>query len=213
MTLRRSLCVPVPAIFQCARLLLEAVERHCAGDILGAAACLEEANDKEVWAYTDAAWGKGAAARYAFRKVADSPPRLSVEDRPRPRMPDAATRKAVIARDGYHCRFCGVPVIDPGLRRMFTLAYPEAVAWGSTNGSQHAAFQCMWLQFDHLLPNSRGGNSLVGNVVITCAPCNFGRMEATLEEAYLINPLMLDLPIVWDLHAAWDGLERFRHFA
>ncbi len=125
-------------------------------------------------------------------------------------MPDALTRKAVIDRDGYHCRFCGVPVIDPNLRRLFSNAYPKSVTWGSTNNKQHAAFQCMWLQYDHILPNSRGGDSAVSNVVVTCAPCNFGRMDATLTEARLYDPLTLDPPVVWDLHAEWDGLERFR---
>ena len=88
--------------------------------------------------------------------------------------------------------------------------YPGAVNWGPTNDSQHAAFQCMWLQFDHILPNGRGGDSSLGNIVIACAACNFGRMDATLAEAQLFDPLTLDPPVCWDGHAAWDGLERFR---
>ena len=84
-----------------------------------------------------------------------------------------------------------------------------AVSWGSTNGSQHAAFQCMWLQFDHILPNGRGGDSSIDNIVITCAACNFGRMDATLEEAQLIHPLTLNPPMAWDRYSEWDGLERF----
>ena len=43
----------------------------------------------------------------------------------------------------------------------------------------------MWLQFDHLLPNQGGGDSKLDNVVVTCAPCNFGRMDHTLEEVGL----------------------------
>lgn len=207
---RRSLCTPIPAIFQAANLLLEALEKHRSEDYRGATECLIRANDTEVWAYTDKAWGKGAAARYGFREVANSPPRLSLKERPKPRMPDAATRRAAIARDGYHCRFCGIPVIHSALRQLFNKAYPNAVSWGSTNASQHAAFQCMWLQFDHVLPNSRDGNSFLENIVVTCPACNFGRMEATLQEAGLLNPLLLDPPVVWDRHAEWDGLEQFR---
>lgn len=207
---RRSLCTPIPAIFQAAKLLLAAVEKHRSGDFAGAAESLERANDKEVWSYTDAAWGRGAAARYAFQKDAASPPRFSLEERPQPRMPNVSTRRAAVARDGYHCRFCGIPVIDPTVRHLFSKAYPTVVRWGSTNDSQHAAFQCMWLQFDHLLPNSRGGTSDLENIVVACAACNFGRMEATLYEARILDPLSLTPPIIWDGHAEWDGLERCR---
>lgn len=210
MSRRRSLCTPIPAIFAAAEKLLHAVDRHTAGDFLGTEESLIEANDKAVWNYTDQAWGHGAAARYGFIKCAESPPHLSLADRPTPRMPSAATRKAALARDGHHCRFCGIPVIDPAVRRRIQAVYPAAVSWGSTNGSQHAAFQCMWLQFDHILPNGRGGDSLIDNIVITCAACNFGRMDATLEEAHLIHPLTLDPPVAWARYAEWDGLERFK---
>ncbi len=210
MRLRRSLCTPIPEIFRAAELLLEAVEMHRLGDFEGAADRLDKADDKTVWAYTDAAWGKGAAAKYAFQKAADSPGLLSIEERPRPRMPGATTRREATDRDGYHCRFCGIPVIDPSLRQLFKAAYPTVVGWGSTNASQHAAFQCMWLQFDHIIPNSRGGTSDLHNIVVACAACNFGRMEATLAEAGLLDPLTLDPPVVWDGHSEWDGLERFR---
>lgn len=210
MKLRRSLSTPIPAIFIAAERLLRAVELHVAGDRDGAEACLRQADNAGVWAYTDQAWGKGAAARYAFSKSAGSPPCLSLADRPKPRMPVSSTRKAAIDRDGYHCRFCGIPVIDPALRKLFVQSYPLSVSWGPTNQSQHAAFQCMWLQYDHILPNSRGGDSALDNIVVACAPCNFGRMEATLEEARLFHPLELTPPVVWEYHAEWDGLERFR---
>jgi 5-methylcytosine-specific restriction endonuclease McrA len=74
---------------------------------------------------------------------------------------------------------------------------------------QHAAFQCMRLQFDHVLPYSRGGESSLGNLVITCASCNFGRMEWTLEEVGLMDPRIAPAPPSWDLAAKWNGLEDF----
>lgn len=212
MNLRRSLSVPVPAIFDAAELLLQALDNHCSGDGAGAELCLHMANDAEVWAYTDQAWGKGAAARYGFIKVPGSPPYFQLSERPKPRMPGAEICKAVIARDGYHCRFCGIPVIHPDIRRLLARMYPRAVEWGRTNATQHAAFQCMWLQFDHILPNSRGGASSLDNVVIACAACNFGRMEATLDEARLMHPLKMAAPVLWRHHAVWNGLERFREF-
>jgi 5-methylcytosine-specific restriction endonuclease McrA len=123
-------------------------------------------------------------------------------------MPTLETQRAVILRDGYHCRFCGLPVIRPAIRAALRSAYPDALGWGSTNLTQHAAFQCLWLQFDHLLPNSRGGASTLENVLVTCAPCNFGRMETTLAEARLTDPLSRPTPRKWDGFDAWDGLEK-----
>jgi 5-methylcytosine-specific restriction endonuclease McrA len=59
----------------------------------------------------------------------------------------------------------------------------------------------MWLQFDHLLPHQRGGDSSAESVVITCAPCNFGRMDRTLEEVGLDDPRLRPVDPV-----AWNGL-------
>ena len=125
------------------------------------------------------------------------------------RTPTVTTRLQVLARDGRHCRFCGTPVISPTVRARFQKAYPRVVGWGTTNASQHAAFQCMWLQYDHLLPNSRGGDSSAANVIVTCAVCNFGRMQATLAEAQLIDPLSHPTPEVWQGFKSWRGLESF----
>lgn len=208
--LRRSLLTPIPPIFDAAARLMEAAQFHQSGDREAAEASLRLADCDDVRAYTEMAWGKGAAARYEFLKLDDAPPYLALSDRPTPRMPDAATRRLVIARDGYHCRFCGIPVIEPAVRKAVTMLYPNAVTWGATNASQHAAFQCMWLQFDHILPNSRGGDSSLENIVIACAACNFGRMEATLVEAWLSNPLELDSPTAWAGHSSWNGLAGLR---
>jgi 5-methylcytosine-specific restriction endonuclease McrA len=65
------------------------------------------------------------------------------------------------------------------------------------------------MQFDHVLPNSRGGTSTLENVVVTCASCNFGRMETTLDEARLVDPLSRPTPRKWDGFDSWLGLESF----
>jgi hypothetical protein len=172
---------PIAGCFEAAATLSSAVDAHLAGDAEEAALLLVAANRQDVRDFTESAWGVGSKVRHAFVEIASAPPRLLRAERPIPRMPDRTTKSAVLARDGYHCRFCGLPVIPPAIRDVMRRTYPHAVSWGSTTGSQHAAFQCLWLQFDHVLPNSRGGASTVDNVVVTCAPCNFGRMETTLE--------------------------------
>jgi hypothetical protein len=77
------------------------------------------------------------------------------------------------------------------------------VQWGRKNVEQHAALQAMWLQYDHVLPHARGGNNDLDNIVITCAPCNFGRMDYLVEEVGLVDPREHDA-----IKSNWDGLER-----
>ena len=88
-------------------------------------------------------------------------------------------------------------------------SWTESV-WGKANArrnnEQHAAFQCMWLQFDHILPNQRGGASEAGNVLVTCAPCNFRRMERTCAEARLSDPRDRMPAASWPGYSRWDGL-------
>ena len=114
-------------------------------------------------------------------------------------------KNALHERDGFHCRFCGIPLIRKEIRERIKKAYPEALPWGSKNIDQHAAFQAMWLQYDHLLPHARGGDNNLDNIVITCAPCNFGRMNWTLEEVGLIDPRTRQ-----PARSVWTGLSEFR---
>lgn len=207
-TFRACLLEPVLECFQAAELLSSAVNAHLAGQRERASRLIDAADMPEVRRFTESMWGAGAEKRHGFIAVPSAPPYMRVEDRPRPRMPTQETRQKALRRDGYHCRFCGLPVITSSIRQMLCRSYPEVLGWGPTNVSQHAAFQCLWLQYDHILPNSRGGTSDFENVVITCAPCNFGRMQTTLEEARLVNPLSRPTPHKWDGFDSWDGLER-----
>lgn len=208
--MRSCLIEPIPEIFEAANKLSDAVDAHMAGDRVTADQMFREANCPKVRAFTAASWGKGAKLAFALTYLPGEPPSLPRELQPRPRMPTLAVRREVIERDGYHCRFCGIPVIDPGLRSLAHSIYPEAIGWGRVTSTQHAAFQCMWMQFDHVLPNSRGGDSSIANVVITCAPCNFGRMEFTIREARLLDPLSRPTPVRWAGYHAWNGLEALR---
>jgi 5-methylcytosine-specific restriction endonuclease McrA len=207
--LRNSLAEPIPECFHAASLLQAALVAHQAGETTKAAALLAEADMPEVRAFTEQMWGPGGKELHAFKTLPDTPQYLQPTDRPKPRMPTAATKAALISRDGFHCRFCGLPVIRAQVRARIQSAYPQSVGWGSTNFSQHAALQCLWLQYDHVLPNSRGGPSTLENMVVTCACCNFGRMETTLEEAWLIDPLSRVTPRKWDGFETWVGMEDF----
>ena len=118
-------------------------------------------------------------------------------------MPNASDKRMLHLRDGYHCRFCSIPVIRKEIREALRILYPSAIRWGSTNGSQHAAFQAMWAQYDHVIPHALGGDNGLDNLVVTCAPCNFGRMNHSLEEVSISDPRKRA-----PLSSHWDGLER-----
>lgn len=56
------------------------------------------------------------------------------------------TRKAVLARDSWTCQYCGIGGVGAGVRPGLTV--------------------------DHVIPRSRGGESVWENIVASCAPCN-----------------------------------------
>ena len=118
-------------------------------------------------------------------------------------MPTAEQTAALHQQDGFHCRFCGIPVIRAEVRKAAVKLYPEQVTWGRTNASQHAGFQTLWAQYDHVVPHSCGGTNELGTLVVTCAGCNFGRMSYRLEELGLLDPRDFN-----PVQSSWDGLER-----
>jgi 5-methylcytosine-specific restriction endonuclease McrA len=61
------------------------------------------------------------------------------------------SRRALFARDGWRCAYCG-----------------------ATNGR---------LTLDHVVPRSKGGESVWENVVTACAPCNHKKGDRLLHEA------------------------------
>ena len=193
---------PIPEFDEAVKLLNAAADAHIAGDARLAASLIAEADMPKIRDWLESLWGK-QSPYLQFREIPDAPPVIPKKDRLDLRMPDAAEKRALIERDGYHCRFCGLPVIRPEVRKLLHKTYPDALPWGRTNDSQHAAFQAMWLQYDHIVPHARGGNNDLDNLVITCAGCNFCRMNYLLEEVRVVDPFKRE-PLVTD----WDGLER-----
>lgn len=194
---------PVPQIGRAAELLRQAVDAHLAGHTDVAEGLIREADVDEIREWTESIWGKKSP--YVIVRPAVVIPDLPVEARIKARMPAAAERRALHLRDGYNCRFCGIPVIRKEVRDLIKAKYPVALGWSQRNADCHAAFQAMWAQYDHILPHSKGGNNDPDNMVVTCAPCNFGRMNYTLEEVGLSDPRTKIRPA-----SSWNGLEDFR---
>lgn len=197
-SLKRCFREPIPEIFDAARYLDAAVSAHLNGHNNVATELFSLADDPKIWAWTDSIWGKNSP----YVIVKKQPNKEAIE-KTASRMPTTAQKVELHKRDGFHCRFCGIPVIRADIRKAIHKIYPISVRWGSTNASQHAAFQCMWAQYDHVVPHSHGGTNDLDNLVVTCAACNFGKMEYTLEELSLIDPR-----IIPPTESLWDGLER-----
>jgi hypothetical protein len=195
----------IPEIGVAAEYLSAAVSAHLAGDPRSAAGLIRATNLPVIRDWVESLWGK-ASPYVHFQEVSNAPPILSRADRLLLRMPNQAEKRLLIERDGYHCRFCGIPVIRAEIRNRLRRFYPDALPWPTvSNKAQHPAFQAMWVQYDHVLPHARGGTNEMKNMLIACAPCNFARMNYTLEEIGLADPRLRE-----PVRSGWDGLERLR---
>jgi hypothetical protein len=196
---------PIAEIADAARYLDAAISAHLAGRVDLAESLIRLADMPVIRDWTESLWGT-ASPYVQYREVVGAPPHLPVDRRVVMRMPTTAEKQVLHQRDGFHCRFCGIPVIRAEVRQALKKIYPAALSWGSKNPEQHAAFQAMWLQYDHVLPHARGGNNELDNILITCAPCNYGRMNRTLAEVGLADPRTRE-----PVRSTWDGLERLFH--
>ncbi len=195
---------PIPEIVEAAQYLDAAVSAHLRGRSDLAEELIRLADIPEIAEWVESILGS-KSPYVQYRDVSDAQPHVSKEERVKVRMPRQAEKQSLHLRDGYCCRFCGIPVIRREVRDRIRKLYPRALRWGKPNVERHAAFFAMRVQYDHVLPHARGGNNAIDNIVITCAPCNFGRMSSTLEEVGLADP-RLRAPVT----STWDGLERFR---
>jgi len=199
---RTYLLEPIPEIAEASRYLNDAVTAHLAGKSALAEKLIRQADIKAVWDWAEMLWGTGYLKRYQVTSEATLG--ISDEARVKDRMPGAVAKRALHARDGFHCRFCGIPVIRREVRNRIKKYYPDALRWGSTNSEKHAAFQTMAASYDHILPHSKGGNNELENLVVICAPCNCARCHRSLDEVGLIDPRLRE-----PVGSTWDGLERF----
>lgn len=204
---RQCFSLPIPEIFKAAQLLEQAVSAHLRGDIKAADGYLRDSDIQAIGDWLDPIWLRKSDLVKA-RFVKGIPPVLHKDQRYKPRLASRTLRKALVERDGHHCRFCGMPLIRPEVRKLLNKLYPDAARWTSARETdQHRGLQVMWMQYDHVLVHSRGGATDMDNVVIACAACNFGRDRFTLEEMDLTDPRIdIRLP-TWEGRHEWNGLE------
>ncbi|CAN5247877.1 hypothetical protein BH10PSE9_BH10PSE9_11210 [soil metagenome] len=200
---RACLQNPIPAIFDAARFLDAAVSAHLVRQHSLADELIRAADMPVIRDWSESLWGKGGPWTRPVR-IENSAPFLPKDQRQIARNPTVADTAALLRRDGFHCRFCGIPIVRAEMRSAMRRSYPEALRWGPANVDQHTGFQAMWLQYDHVLPHARGGTNSFDNLIVTCAPCNNGRSNLTLDEVGLSDPR--ERP---PFRSMWDGLERF----
>ncbi|MBX9457103.1 MAG: HNH endonuclease [Rhizobium sp.] len=196
--MKRCLREPIDDIFVAADELAVASKALIEGDRLKAVALLNQANRPAIREWTESLWG----ARSPYAIVVQRASRPTLATLVAERMPIKSQQAALISRDGYHCRYCGIPLIRKEVRAHLSKLVPEATLWGRTNLSQHAAFQAMWLQFDHVVPHSHGGDNSLDNIIVCCAPCNFAKMAFTVAELDLEDPRLRE-----PKRSDWSGLE------
>jgi hypothetical protein len=97
------------------------------------------------------------------------------------------------------------PSRSRGNPQTYECQYPKSAVWGKRTADCHAALQAMWAQYDHVVPFTLAGDTRIDNLIVTCAPCNFSRMEHSVEPVGLIDPRTCE-----PVRSSWDGLERFR---
>ena len=193
---------PIPEIYDAAKLLDAAVTAHLLEKYHLAEELILLADMPIIREWTESIWGIGGVYSQLKQRLGE-PSTFDKDKRDLVRMPNKSGEIALLERDGYNCRFCGIPVIRKEIREKLKEYYPRSLKWESKNINQHAAFQAMWVQYDHIIPHARGGETSLENMVITCGPCNYGRMNYLLEEVNITLP-----EIHLTKNSSWDGLER-----
>lgn len=206
--MRTSLKQPIPEVYIAIFSLEAAVDAHLAGDQELAAAKFKEANCPATWLWLNEAWTR-VIKHVVIKKPVGDTQVIPKSERDPDRTIATWIKQAVLARDGYRCRYCGLPVVHADIRKIAHQLYPKEIPWNPiVPAEKHSAFQATWLQFDHVEPHSHGGKSSVENVVISCALCNFGKDRFTLRQLHIEDP-RLRPPVT----SNFDGLERLRQAA
>src|SRR5437868_5953827 len=100
---------PIPEIMDAARYLDAAVSAYLQSHMQTAEELIRRADMPVIRQWTESIWGKGSA--YVQHRAVPKPPlSLAGNARVKARMPTTAEKQALHQRDGYHCRFCGIPL-------------------------------------------------------------------------------------------------------
>lgn len=202
---RRCFLTPIPQISIAADVLALAADCLLAGDLAEASKLVAEADMPVIGAYTALVTGSvNPLVHWQFTMPTSG---VGLE-RSAQRMPSSNAERAIYARDGWRCRYCGTRVIDRSMRARLHRRLPDVARWGARNADKHTALAALSASLDHIVPHSRGGTNDEPNLVTACNACQFGRGQWTLEEVGFFDPR--EYPPVLD---EWDGLTRLSRLA
>ncbi len=104
---------PVPETFTAADLLSRAVDAHLKGHHAQASSLIAQANMPDIRDWYQPIMGKESPEIHRERpeEDPDTSHEIPKDKRDSKRHPSAEMKDALIARDGYRCRFCGIPTI------------------------------------------------------------------------------------------------------
>lgn len=215
-SLRSCLLAPIPELVTAIRFLDRAAKDIISGNLASARDFIIQANVPEVWQYARRVMGKYDDDIHRYRRSRPDMPPLSRSRRIKVRMPSPAQTMDIYRRDGFHCRYCEMPVILPTARVVMMAIAPDALLWPAKDDEKHAAFYALTAVVDHLVPHARGGTNDPDNLVTSCQSCNYGKGNYLIAELDLMDPRERP-PIVDALDGAsdnpWDGLERLLYLA
>ena len=98
-------------------------------------------------------------------------------------------RKQVIDRDGFVCGYCkGKLVSDARLNKISSIVGTENFRISGNNAQRHGYIYVSRTTVDHVLPQSKGGQTELDNLITCCWACNYGKAEKTLSELGLVDP-------------------------
>ena len=96
---------------------------------------------------------------------------------------------AVLKRDGYRCRYCGLSLIAKSVLKAFSkVVDPRLFCAAGTNLERHGIALVFRANVDHVLPWNHGGRTEIDNLVSACQGCNYGKASYTLDEIGIVDP-------------------------
>jgi hypothetical protein len=137
--LRLSLLDPIPELHAAETVLETVADLLLIGRIVDARQALDAIDEARLRRY----WAEKDRPTRGTRR----PVRIAKRER----LPERVHRE-VLARDGWHCRYCGIGVVDrDARRRMVDLLGPPKV-WGNADFGRNAALLVLSGVADHVVP-------------------------------------------------------------
>ena len=191
--LDHCLVAPTPSLVASAESFRGVVESIRAGDdslTIRLLSLIDETGFRSYWTDGGMEWERRHRRAHHLPR-AESPAARTIP---------SATRRLVVLRDGWTCRYCALPLLSTDLVLGLAKRFPSVFPWGSADLSKHASGLVLRYTPDHVVPRACGGNNEPDNLVASCGTCQYMKGDCTIEELGLFDPRDRP-PALTD----WDG--------